>query len=242
MAVRKLKKSWQYDFKISGHPRQRKGGFRTKTEAEMAERRRREQLFTGAQKVLCAEAFDLYMAAERLKDRTRDSYEFLWGRIKMHIGHLYVEDVDTSTLDAFKQTLPKNLGPNSVNHYLAIIKAVLRFMWKCGKLKHVPYVSMESIPRKNQDWYTQEERDRLLDGMFRWYPQWYLFFYLTCRLGLRCGEMYAMSHRQIRHIRPQLVIDQALQREKKRPAMLMSRKNNEAYVFDVTHDVLDAIR
>jgi site-specific recombinase XerD len=40
-----------------------------------------------------------------------------------------------------------------------------------------------------------------------------------------------------------LIIDRGVQRgTKDRPAMLVSRKNNEAYALDVTEDILDAIR
>jgi integrase len=115
-------------------------------------------------------------------------------------------------------------------------------MWKREKLAYPPYVPMEPVQCKHRDWYTQEERDKLLDGMFRMYPQWYLFFYLTCRLGLRRGEVYGLSHRQIRHIPPSLIVDCQLQRgTKTRPSMLVPRKNNEAFSLELTQDVLDAI-
>jgi hypothetical protein len=93
-----------------------------------------------------------------------------------------------------------------------LIRAVLRFMWKRGRLKGVPYVPMESVPKPHVDWYTQSERDQLLEGMFRLEPQWYLFYHFTARLGLRTGEVYAISHRQVRRERLQLVVDQAVQR------------------------------
>lgn len=70
---------------------------------------------------------------------------------------------------------------------LILIRAILRFLWKRGKLRNVPYVPMETVTKAHVDWYTKEERDRLLEGMFRLEPQWYLFYYLTARLGLRTG-------------------------------------------------------
>jgi hypothetical protein len=89
---------------------------------------------------------------------------------------------------------------------------------------------------------TKEERDRSLSGFFRLEPQWYLFYYLTARLGLRTGEVYAIAHRQVRSEPPQLVVDQAVQRgTKTREARLVSRKNDEAYVLDLTEDVLAAV-
>ena len=242
MAVRKLSQSWQYDFTISGFGRQRQGGFLTRAEALAAEKRAREDLVSGARKVIFREGYLQYLAAMRMKDRARDSYEHLWKRIEPVLGHLYVEQVVTPALDALKRTLPGHLGPSTVNHYLGLVRATLRFLWKRGLLRSLPYVPMESVPKTHADWYTQKERDQLLEGFFRLEPQWYLFYYLTTRLGLRAGEVYAIAHRQIRREPLQLVVDQAVQRgTKTREARLASRKNQEAYVLDLTADVLAAV-
>ena len=54
--------------------------------------------------------------------------------------------------------------------------------------------------------------------------------------------MYAIGHRQIRREPPQLVVDRAVQRgTKTRDARLAPRKNDEAYVLDLTTDVLAAV-
>ncbi len=242
MAVRRTRTAWGYDFTITGFGRQRQGGFRTRTEAQLAEKRAREDLLSGAKRILFSDGYAEYMKATRMKDRARDACEHLWKRVEPEIGSLYVEQVDTSALDAFKQTLPEHLGPKSINQHLILIRATLRFLWKRGKLKAVPFVPMEAVSKKHVDWYTKEERDRLLEGMFRLEPQWYLFFYLTARLGLRTGEVYAVAHRQIRREPPKLVVDQAVQRgTKKREAKLVTRKNDEAYVLDLTDDVIAAV-
>ncbi len=100
---------------------------------------------------------------------------------------------------------------------------------------------MESVAKPHVDWYTQAERDELLAGMFRLEPQWYLFYYLTMRLGLRASEVYAIEHRQIRREPARLIVDQAVQRgTKTREAKLVLRKNDEAYVVELTGDVLAA--
>ena len=79
--------------------------------------------------------------------------------------------------------------------------------------------------------------------MFKPQPEWYLFFYLSARLGLRASEVYAIARSRLRDIPPQLIIDRGVQRgTKDRPAMLVTRKNNEAYSLDVTEDILDAVR
>ena len=241
--IRKLKTSWQYDFKYPGKPRVRKGGYRTRQAALAAGNQHLAKLESGVCEITLSEAFGLYMSATRMKDRSRDSHKHHWKHVEPHLGQYLIEEIDTMTLDQFKQTLPIRYSPQTINHHLAVIRAVLRFMWKRGRLASLPYIPTESIPIRHQDWYTQEERDRLLDGMFRWYPQWYLFFYLTCRLGLRRGEVYAISHRQIRQIPPRLHVDQQVQVAKKsRPPMLITRKNDEAFTLALTPDILDAIK
>jgi integrase len=130
-----------------------------------------------------------------------------------------------------------------VNHRLSLVRTVLRFMWKRGCLASVPYVPTQRVPEQHPNWYTEEDRDRLLDGIFDTYPEWYLFFYLTTRLGLRRGEVYAISKDRVRDIPPQLIIDRAVQEGKgDRPAQLVPRKNNRALTLTLTQDVMDAIR
>jgi integrase len=70
----------------------------------------------------------------------------------------------------------------------------------------------ESMPRKHVEWYTRKERNQALEGLYRLEPQWYLFFYLTVRLGLRTGEVYGIARGQIHREALRLVIDQAVQR------------------------------
>jgi integrase len=69
------------------------------------------------------------------------------------------------------------------------------------------------------------------------------YFYLTMRLGLRRGEVYALAKSRIRESPPQLIIDRAVQRgAKDRPARLGTRKNNKTLTLSLTPDVADAIR
>ena len=82
MAVRRLPKSWIYDFTIPGFGRHRQGGYRTKAEALLAEKRAREDLLSGARRFVFQDGYAEYMAATRMKDRGRDAYEHLWKRIE----------------------------------------------------------------------------------------------------------------------------------------------------------------
>ncbi|MCU0664668.1 MAG: tyrosine-type recombinase/integrase [Myxococcota bacterium] len=196
----------------------------------------------GERQIILSDAFRDYMAATQMKARAKDVYNHHWSRIAPILGHLFIEEITTSVLDGFKQKLPRSLAPRTVNHHLTLIRAVLGFMWKREKLSHVPYIPKMSVPRKNHQWYSEMERDRLLKGMFEMFPQWYLFFYLTCRLGLRRGEVYAISRGKIRHIPALLVVDEQVQvGNRSRPASLTTRKNDAAYTVKLSQDLLDAI-
>ena len=140
--VRKLTRSWQYDFKFPGRKRERKGGYRTRQAALAAGKQRISDLEAGACEITLAEAYKADMAATRMKDRARDTYEHHWTRIEPILGHFLIEDVDTMALDVFKQKLPKHLGPRTVNHYLTLVRAVLGFMWKRGRLLSDDYRRM----------------------------------------------------------------------------------------------------
>jgi len=118
MAVRKLPNSWQYDFQIQGYGRQRKAGFRTKAEALEAERRARQDLISGRRRVRFSEAYELYVSATTMKDRGRDHYTQIWPQIEPTLGHLFIEEVDTSAMDALKCALPAHLAPATVNRRL----------------------------------------------------------------------------------------------------------------------------
>jgi integrase len=243
MAVRKLANSWQYDFTLQGYGRRRKAGFRTKAEAREAEQRAREDLIAGHKRVRFADAYEQYMLATTMKDRSRDAYRVHWRDIEPVLGHYYIEEVDTVSLDALKQTLPAHLSPKSINHRLSLVRTVLRFMWTRGRLQSVPYVPTVSVPDHHADWYTEEERDQLLDGFFTRFPGWYAFFYLTTRLGIRRGEVYAIARDRVRNVPPQLIIDRAVQEGlRDRPAKLTTRKNDRVLTLALPGDVIDAVR
>jgi hypothetical protein len=107
MVAKRFSQSWGYDFKLPNFPRHRERGYRTKAEAEAAERAAREVLLNRHRETTFAQAYEQYRAATKLKARTADSYERDWERhVQPQLGHLFLEQVDTPALDAFKHTLP----------------------------------------------------------------------------------------------------------------------------------------
>lgn len=98
----------------------------------------------GRRRFTLAQAFEMYLSANKMKDRSRDTYQGHWRRdIEPVLGHYYIEEVDTSSLDELKRTLPDHFGPKSVNHRVKLVGTVLRLMWKRGHLQAVPHVPAE---------------------------------------------------------------------------------------------------
>lgn len=241
MAVHKRGKFWEYDFRLLGE-RHRKSRWRTRAHAAAAEKLKMEELLSGTSKITFADAYDRYVAATRLAVTTREDYDRFMDRdIRSHIGHLFIEQVTTDDIDKIKAALAPTLGPKSINQRLIVVSAVLRFEWKRQKLAHVPWIPMETVPKKHVEWYSVDERDRFLKGVYDLQPQWYLFFYLTMRLGLRCGEIYPIEHSKFMRERGRVLIDQAAVRgTTTRPLVLKLRKGNDTLVLEVTSDVFDA--
>jgi hypothetical protein len=101
-----------------------------------AERRTQDESRSTACGESCARSVALWCPADLVRGWVRaghgrdpderpraEAFEHVWKRIKSELGHLYVVEVDASALDAFKQKLPKHLGPNSVNQHLILIRA-----------------------------------------------------------------------------------------------------------------------
>ena len=85
-------------------------------------------------------------------------------------------------MDKLKQSLPARYAPSTVIHHLALVRAVLRYTVKRNLPQSIPYVPTEKVIRKQ--------------------PRWYGFFSLTTCLGLRTGEVYAISRDRIRDASP----------------------------------------
>jgi len=96
----------------------------------------------------------MYMSATTMKPDTIDHRKRFWSRTEPYLGHLYIEQVDTSAIDELKRSLPEHLGPEWIHNRTKVVRAVLRFMWKMEHLLSVPYVPMESAP----EWDTEQER------------------------------------------------------------------------------------
>ena len=167
MTVRKRERSWYYDFTLEGFGRHKKAGFRTKAEAEEAEKRKREELRLGRRRFTLAQAFEMYLSANKMKDRSRDTYRGHWRRdISPVLAHYSIADVATSPLDELLLPLPVHLRPNSVHHRPCLVDTLLRFILIRVHLQAVLYWSSETAPYLPPACLSQPRSARLLGGIF----------------------------------------------------------------------------
>lgn len=239
------KASHEYDFRLLGR-RHRKGRFKTSAEAAAAERLEREKLLSGKSTMTFRAAYDEYMLSIKKKAITtqEDYATFMERTIAPKLAHLLLDEVTTHEIDKLKQAMPAKWGPKSINQRLILVRAVLRFAWKRGWLRSPPFVPMETVPTKHIEWYQVDERDQLHQGFFDHQPQWYFFYYLASRCGLRVGEMYPIEHDQFRCDKLQLVIDKAAQRgTKTRPVNVKpARKGGDTSINGISEDIVTAYR
>ena len=128
-------------------------------------------------------------------------------------------------LDRLVASLARKWAAKTVNHRLALVRTVLRFMWERELPPSGPKLPMLPVPEHFPDWYSEEERDVLLDGIFQMCPEWYAFFYITMRMDLRRAEVYAIAHDRVRAHPPQVIIDRSVHEGwKSQPSKLIRRK------------------
>ena len=76
--------------------------------------------------ITLADAYEQYMAANiNMKPLGRDHWHRRWPLISPVFGHLYLDEVTTLEMDKLKQSLPAHYAPSTVNHHLALVRAVL---------------------------------------------------------------------------------------------------------------------
>ena len=241
MVVRKRGSKWEYDFRLLGK-RHRDGGYAKKALALMAEAKAQENLLAG-KRWTYADAWNEFLAGTEHAVLTRERYlwlyEHFFGRF---LGPLYTTEIHSTTFDKLRVELLKERKANSVNTILTMAKAPLTYCWRRNLLPHPPWMQRAKEADKPERWYTVEQRDRFLAGVFEHAPQWYLFFYMTARLGLRRGELYALTHDKFRRDTMEILIDcRAVPGKQDRESFIApGRKSGDTLLLRVSQDVFDA--
>jgi integrase len=94
-------------------------------------------------------------------DHHNDVAKLRW--LDQHLGHLNLSQINRETIDKVAAIKRKDASASTANHYLALIRAILRRArddWEW--IDHVPKVRLFPITDRRVRWITQDEASRLL--------------------------------------------------------------------------------
>ncbi len=176
------------------------GSFATKTEArsfyEQAKREQREQRFFPEQYqrggyAKLADLIDSYMATNTNKSKVNDRRHAAYWKDQFRDSR--VNAITPAALDQAKHELMSaGLAPQTVLHYLKLLRHVLNLAVRDGKLERNPFlqVSLPKVPKGCTRFLSLEEERALCEQIGATYAPWIRFAVLT---GLRRGEQLRLK-------------------------------------------------
>ena len=113
-----------------------------------------------------------------------------------HIGHLNLDEISRDVCeDIARAKAEQGVSPATVNHYLQLIRAVLRAAqqeWEW--VDRVPKIRFLPTPKQRVRWLTREEADRLLDELPGHLAEMARF---TLATGLRASNVTGLKWSQV---------------------------------------------
>lgn len=94
-------------------------------------------------------------------DIEKDRAKLRW--LDKHLGHLNLSQINRDLIDRIADVKASESSPSTANHYLALIRAMLRRArdeWEW--IAHIPKVRLYKVVNKRIRWITREEAARLL--------------------------------------------------------------------------------
>lgn len=158
---------WWVRFVIGGRRVRCSTGTGDRAEAEEFETRLRSRYWReahlGESFHSFREAVTRYLAEADKRDTEKDRQRLGWFLQNEEFANLPVRDVDRTVIDAARAKLAEGLSRTTVNHYLAVLRALLRkAQAEWGWLESVPKVPMYRRTLPEPRWLTRAEFGRLL--------------------------------------------------------------------------------
>ncbi|NIS68731.1 MAG: tyrosine-type recombinase/integrase [Proteobacteria bacterium] len=169
MAVRKLGKYYQIDYYVGGkRVREVLKGVTTKKDAEEIER---ERLRTRTGPIQFKKFKDLAewflthpdKQAKKTLDKDRERFN---NHLLPYFGEAKPHDINSSMVDDYKVKRQRQFAANAtINRELALLKSILRFALKKGKVSRVPPIDLLSEDNIRQRFITEEEFEKVLSSL-----------------------------------------------------------------------------
>lgn len=158
---------WWCRFTIGGRRIRQSTGTTDRAEAEEYETRLRSRYWReaklGESFHTFAEAVERYLSETDKRSKDKDEQRLRWFLTNKEIAKLPLRDFNREVLDAARAKLSEGLSKTTVNHYLAVIRALLRKAHgEWGWLDAVPKVPMFKRQLPEPRWLTRAEFARLV--------------------------------------------------------------------------------
>lgn len=218
-SVRKDKRTgkWEFDYKDLKGKRRTKGTFKTKAEAEIAQRQFLEELNKGIcpadSKTTFKEAGEMFMrlhVSVHCKPSTEEGYK---GYLKNHIypffGEMKLTEITPLMVKEFvKQMVDTGRTHSTVNKYTKLISEIYTFMIDSNVITRNPARKQTLKETKNDKIraLSSIEVKALLSKTKAIYPNFYPLLFTALFTGMRQGELLALTWNSINWVTKKLLL------------------------------------
>ncbi len=152
-------------------------------------------------------------------------------------GKQRLDAITQRQIEGFKaHQIDKGLKPASVNRHLSVLGRLLRCAMEWRLIGEMPTINTLPEPQADFDWLRPAEVGRLLDIARSMRPQWFVFFLLAVRTGMRKGEIYGLHWRSVDFGARRITVEHNCWRGR-----LGTPKNGKTRVVPMTADLVEAL-
>ncbi len=108
------------------------------------------------------EAADRWLSTRENQANAKNNTAYLEWLLK-HLGGKLLLVIDKDRIDALlHKKMKEKVSPQTVNHYMKTLRAILRGAWEWGWIESVPPFTMLEVPKKRLRFLSREEASRLI--------------------------------------------------------------------------------
>jgi integrase len=144
-----------------------------------------------------------FLEWSKLNRKSYPQDESRWrNHIESEIGHLQVQEVSNFHIDKLKNRLiKKGLSEQTIVHCLALLRAILNKGVFWDLIERLPvHVKLKKPDNHRTRYLTHKEAHALLRELAQSSPQWHDISFLALHSGLRAGEIFGLTCRDLNFI------------------------------------------
>lgn len=220
-AIRKNKTTgkWEFDYKDLKGRRHTKKGFKTKAEAEAAQKKFNEEVDKGVcpanPKMTFREAAKMYIdlhVGVNCKPSTKDGYEgYLENHLNPFFGYMKLDEITPLLVKEFiKEKVETGRTNSTVNKYTKLMRGIYGFMIDNDVISRNPLARIKSLKETKNDKIralSTEEVQTLLSKTKVVYPDFYPLLFTAIFTGMRQGELLGLTWDSINWVKMKIKVD-----------------------------------